>query len=83
LRERERERERVMSRNEERLDRRSVKPGIQTSELWTTVGALAAALATCLASDDRAVKLAALGSLTCLGCVLGGLYIWSRTRMKA
>ena len=63
--------------------RRPVKPGILTSELWTTVGALAAALATCLAAEDRTVQLAALGSLTCLGCVLGGLYIWSRTRVKA
>lgn len=59
------------------------KPGARTTEFWTVAGALVAALATTLTASDREVQLAALGSLTVLGSVLGGIYIRSRTRVKA
>jgi hypothetical protein len=55
---------------------------VRTTEFWSLLGVLATALAACLTAEDRWVKLAALGTLTCLGCVLGGFYIWSRTRVK-
>ena len=58
------------------------KPGVLTSELWSVVFTVGAAVASCLTAEDRTVQLAALGAMTLLGCVLGGLYIWSRTRVK-
>ncbi len=59
------------------------KPGFKTSELWSVAAALGTAVVACLSSDDRWVKIAALGALSVLGSVLGGLYVWSRTRLKS
>ncbi|MBI4604680.1 MAG: hypothetical protein HY721_22185 [Planctomycetes bacterium] len=66
-----------------RPDAPPAKPGVRTSELWTVVGTLATALAVSLGSENGWVQIAALGSMTCLGCVLGAAYIWSRTVVKA
>lgn len=62
--------------------RHAPKPGVLTSEFWGVVMALGTALVACMTSDDQMVKLAALGALTLLGSTLGGVYIWSRTRVK-
>ncbi len=58
------------------------KPGFATSEFWSVVAAVATAFAACFSSGDRWVQIAALGALTVLGSVLGGLYVWSRTMVK-
>jgi hypothetical protein len=61
---------------------RTAKPGVQTTELWTVVGVLTASLAACLDADEPGVRIAGIVAMACLGCVLGGLYIWSRTKVK-
>ena len=60
----------------------SAKPGVLTTEFWSVVGVLAASLTTALQADEASVRIAALIAMACLGSVLGGLYIWSRTRVK-
>lgn len=59
------------------------RPGLRTTELWSTLASVFAALIGLLTSEDRAVKLACVGALTCLGTVLGAVYIWSRVCMKS
>lgn len=58
------------------------KPGILTTEFWSVAGALAASLATCMLAAEPSVRIAGIVAMACLGCVLGGLYIWSRTQVK-
>ena len=58
------------------------KPGVLTTEFWSVVGVLTTSLAAALQADEASVRIAALIAMACLGCVLGGLYIWSRTRVK-
>lgn len=58
------------------------KPGVRTTEFWSVVATLAASLAACLQAEESSVRIAGIVAMACVGCVLGGLYIWSRTRVK-
>ena len=58
------------------------KPGILTTEFWSVAGALTASLTASMKAEEASVRIAGIVGTACLGCVLGGLYIWSRTQVK-
>ncbi len=58
------------------------KPGLLTTELWSFVVSLVASLTACLQAQDPGVQIAGVAALATVCCVLGGIYIWSRTQIK-
>lgn len=65
-----------------RSRRRRQRPGALTSEFWSVVGAMTASLTVCLQAEEAGVRITGIVALASVGCVLGGIYIWSRTRVK-